>query len=124
MQEYHVYHVQDKHNASSQKGVSIGIHKATIDVDNIIISSNEGKSDEGMCICITLENMLDKPLSIWGIYAPTNAAEKTQWMNKLGKKIRSDENHTIIAGDFNFVMDIFLEKQGGWDFSGMSVAKI
>ena len=119
MQEYHIHQVYDKYNASGQKGVSIGIGKASINEAKIPVTSDEGEEDEGRLLCITLSSVVDKTLSIWGIYEPTVTAERKQWMMKLGGRINRDKEYMLILGNFNFVMDTSLDKRGGRPTSSM-----
>ena len=101
----------------------MGIRKATTEAANIKFTNNTGEEDKGRWICATLTNVLDRPLHIWGIYAPTNAFQRTTWINCLEPKLRQKEGYTIIAGDFNFVMDTTLDKCGGRDTSSMCGSK-
>ena len=73
MQEFSVHHVHDRHRASGQKGISIGIRKILLENNNIHLMSDEREEDKEQWICMTLTNVLDKLLCIWGIYAPTIA---------------------------------------------------
>ena len=120
LQDYNMHHVHDKTNSSGRKGVSIGIRKATINDNKVTFLLDEGEDDEGRWLRVTLTNVLDKPINIWGIYAPTNATERKKWMQTLGNKLQTYEGYTLVAGDFNFVMNTALDKRGGRASSGMS----
>ena len=114
LQEYNLFHIHDKENASGRKGVTIGIKKNRIEIENIEIKTDQGEEEEGRWIRVTLNKMLDKPLNIWGIYAPTNAKNRKKWLRELGREIRQTNNgYRMIAGDFNFIMNIKLDKRGG-----------
>ena len=73
IQKYNLFHIHDKENASGRKGVTIGIKKNRIEIENMEIKTDQGEEEEDRWIIITLNKMSDKPLNIWGIYAPTNA---------------------------------------------------
>ena len=63
--------------------------------------------------------MFNKTLNIWGIYAPTNAKNRKIWLRELGREIRQTNNgYRTIAGDFNFIMNINLDKRGGRSYRG------
>ena len=87
LQEYNVFHTHDRDNASERKGVSIELKKNIIDIDKVEIRIDEGTNDEGRWIRINLHSILDKPLHIWGIYAPTLAKERKQWMKEIREEI-------------------------------------
>jgi len=91
LQEYNMYHVHDKINASGRKGVSICLKKNTINIEEVEITSDEGNDDEGRWIQIKLNKILDKPINIWGIYAPTEAKTGKKWMKKLGCELRKED---------------------------------
>ena len=42
LQEYNLFHVHDKENASGRKGVTIGIKKNRIKIENIEIKTDQG----------------------------------------------------------------------------------
>ena len=68
--------------------------------------------------------MLDKPLNIWGIYAPTNAKNRKKWLRELGREIRQTNHvYRMISGYFNFIMNIKLDKRGGRSDRGTSGRK-
>ena len=113
LQVFTLQHVHDRSNASGRKGVTIGIRKNIINTEDIVINTDEGQTDEGRWIRVEIKNLLDKPLCIWGIYAPTLAKDRKKWLKDLGNEIRIDKGYTLIAGDFNFVIDTTLDKRGG-----------
>ena len=118
LQEYNVFHTHDKDNTSGRKGVSIELKNNIIDIDKVEIRTDEGTNDGERCIRITLNSILNKLLHIWGIYAPTLAKERKQWMKEIGEEIGKNNGYRIIAGDFNFVTDTRLDKRGGRSNSG------
>ena len=58
---------------------------------------------------IQIENQL---FQLINIYAPTNPKERLNFYKELPKIIEK-RNNTILAGDFNILEDIFLDKLGG-----------
>ena len=70
---------------------------------------------------IKIDKVLDKPLTIWGIYAPTNAKDRRTWLKSLRKEIQKDIGYKIIAGDFNFIMNPALDKRRGRTDNGTIV---
>ena len=58
---------------------------------------------------IQIENQL---FQLINIYAPTNPKERLNFYKELPKIIEK-RNNTILAGDFNMLEDIFLDKLGG-----------
>ena len=60
--------------------------------------------------CLTqIENQL---FQLINVYAPTNPKERLNFYKELSKIIEK-RNNTILAGDFNMLEDIFLDKLGG-----------
>ena len=112
LQEYTLHHVHDKHKASRRKGVTIGIKKNIVGEVDVKFTPDEGLEDEGRWIKMELSNVLDKTVSIMGIYAPTKAQERIKWLTSLQTEIQKTEGYRIIAGDFNFVMDTTMDKRG------------
>ena len=82
LQEYRLHHVHDKYKSSGRKGVTIGIKKNLIDEKDITITSDKGTEDEGRWIRAEIKTILNKPLCIWGIYAPTIAKDRRSWLKK------------------------------------------
>ena len=73
------------------------------------IIHSEHDSDSRILKCtIELEKQI---FQIVNIYAPTNPKDKKQFYQILPKFI--EKNSTILAGDFNMMEDIFLDKIGG-----------
>ena len=86
LQEYNLFHIHDKENASGRKWVTIGIKKNRIEIENIDIKTDQVEEEEGRRIRVSLNKMLDKPLNIWGIYAPTNAKNRIRTETHLSKE--------------------------------------
>ena len=70
-----------------------------------------------------MNTQLDKPLIIWGIYAPTLPTDRKKWMKTLGEEISKDKGYRMIAGDFNFVTNTKLDKRGGRTDRGTTGSK-
>ena len=76
----------------------------------IDLIKTEADSDARTIKClIHIENQL---FQLINIYAPTNPKERFNFYKELSKIIEK-RNTTILAGDFNMLEDIFLEKLGG-----------
>ena len=91
LQEYNLFHVHDKENASERKGVTIGIKKNRIEIENIEIKTDQGKEEDGRWIRVTLNKILDKPLNVWGIYAPTNAKNRKKMAQGTWKRNKPNQ---------------------------------
>jgi hypothetical protein len=111
--DYHVYHVHAKEDGGKRLGVAIGVKKTRIEEEDIEIE-REKDGEGGRWIVMTITGMMEKPLHIWGIYAPVKTAlNRKQWMEKVGRKMKKKKGMRVIAGDFNFVMNTKLDKVGG-----------
>ena len=74
------------------------------------IINSETDLDGRILKCII---QLEKQLfQIINIYAPTNSKNKQNFYQELPKYLEK-QNNTILAGDFNMIEDIFLDKLGG-----------
>ena len=62
---------------------------------------------------MTISKAIDKPINIMGIYAPANARDRRRWLKNLNKEMEKDVGYRVIAGDFNFITKIQLDKRGG-----------
>ena len=52
----------------------------------------------------------EQRITIFNIYAPCNISEKKCFFNDFNQKISGCTNHIIIAGDFNTVLNTYLDK--------------
>ena len=111
-EKYHIYHAHRKEQASQRCGVVVGIRKKKVEEENIEIEK-EVEGEGGRWVRVTVKGVMEKALHIWGIYAPTRAKDRPNWMEKVGKKMKKCKGMRVIAGDYNFVMDTNLDKTGG-----------
>ena len=72
---------------------------------------NNSKDDEGKLLTLTF--MFKKKIfQVLSIYAPTNPSQRNKFFRNLQNYI-ANTNNTIIAGDFNMVEDVMLDRRGG-----------
>jgi len=64
---------------------------------------------------ITLEcEVASQPITIINVYCPNKDRERNDFLERLTDKVTFNKNF-IIAGDFNCVEDVKLDKRGGVD---------
>ena len=69
---------------------------------------NNSKDDEGKLLTLTF--MFKKQIfQVLNIYAPTNPSQRNRFFRNLQNYI-TNTNNTIIAGDFNMVEDVMLDR--------------
>ena len=96
------------HSGSNPKnsGVAILFSKSL----NIEILKTEKHLEGKLIKCLAkIENQI---FQLINVYAPTNPKEKINYFHEL-QKIIENRNNTIVAGDFNMLEDILLDKLGG-----------
>ena len=72
------------------------------------------KDKEGRFLCIKVE-IYKKIFVIANIYAPNNEKEHVDFFNGVYSILQefNDEGHTcIIGGDFNFIQDLVMDREG------------
>ena len=114
MTEFHLFHAHAAGDqASARLGVTMGGRKTLIPRERITVNRAESE-DQGQWILLTITGILPKPLQTWGIYAPAGKVlTRRKWMQDFTQQIQRHKGYRVIAGDFNFVTDIFHDKIGG-----------
>ena len=94
------------HGTDNARGVSILIHSRLDHTIQQVKCDNEGR------IVNILLSIEDRTLNIVNIYAPNQDCERRAFFSGLDRFI-SNSYENIVAGDFNCVMDMKLDKYGG-----------
>ena len=114
--DYFFVHAQAKKARSG--GVTMRIRKNAIGGNNFEVEKDE---KEGRWVKVRIDGLLNKPLDIWGIYAPANQIARKKWMREMGEKMKKQggEVYRIIMGDFNFIQSTTWDKKGGNKRTGL-----
>ena len=126
MQETHVCNIKDVEKWNSEwggrgfwsfgsydsRGVGILIH-TSLDVSNVIFKHDF----EGRVILADVDLNNSCKMRLICIYAPNEGVERKEFIESLQYYLNTPRK-VVLGGDFNFVENLSLDKQGGLDFRG------
>ena len=96
---YFFYHAIVKEEGHARCGVTIMVKRKVLDRDDERITAKIDES-EGRWVMIRMKGLLEKDLTIWGMYLSTKPTERKKWMGEMQerveKEIKDEEGYKIL----------------------------